>query len=59
MKKTSIRAETRLADEMKKVFGAKSRAETVRIELTELVAMSRFNSLLSKTAGKFSFAGRE
>lgn len=54
---TSIRLDTRLADEAAKVLGAKSRTEAVHIALREIVALKRFKDLMKKNAGKHSFAG--
>jgi Arc/MetJ family transcription regulator len=54
---TSIRLNTHLADEARKVLGAKSRTEAVHIALREIVALKRFKKLMSKYRGKLSFAG--
>ena len=54
---TSIRLDTRLADEAAKVLGAKSRTEAVHIALREILALKRFKKLMRKHAGKLSFAG--
>jgi Arc/MetJ family transcription regulator len=54
---TSIRLDTRLADEAAKVLGAKSRSEAVHIALREIVALKRFKHLMKKNAGKHRFAG--
>jgi Arc/MetJ family transcription regulator len=54
---TSIRLDTTLADEAKKLLGAKSRTEAVRVALREIVAMRRFKVLMKNNSGKFSFAG--
>lgn len=53
---TSIRLDTRLADEAKKLLGVKSRTEAVHVALRELVALKRFKSLMKKHGGKLSFA---
>jgi hypothetical protein len=42
---TSIRLDTRLADEAAKILGVKSRTEAVHIALTEIVALKRFKNL--------------
>jgi Arc/MetJ family transcription regulator len=55
--RTSIRLDTRLADEAKKLLRAKSRTEAVHVALRELVALKRFKALMKKNAGKLSFAG--
>jgi len=54
---TSIRLDTRLADEAAKVLGVKSRTEAVHIALREIVALKRFKELMRKNAGKHNFAG--
>ena len=54
---TSIRLDTRLADEAAKVLGAKSRTEAVHAALREMVALKRFKNLMRKNAGKLAFAG--
>ena len=54
---TSIRLDTNLADEARKVLGVKSRTEAVHVALREVVALKRFKALMKKHAGKFSFAG--
>ena len=53
---TSIRLDTRLADEAKKLLGVKSRTEAVHVALRELVALKRFKALMRKNEGKLSFA---
>jgi Arc/MetJ family transcription regulator len=57
VKMTSIRLDTRLAAEAAKIFGVKSRTETVHIALREIVALERFKNLMKKNAGKLSFDG--
>jgi Arc/MetJ family transcription regulator len=54
---TSIRLDTRLADEAVKVLRAKSRTEAIHVSLREIVALKRFKNLMRKNAGKLSFAG--
>ena len=54
---TSIRLDTKLADEAAKVLGVKSRTEAVHTALKEIVALQRFKKLMRKHAGKLSFAG--
>jgi len=54
---TSIRLDTALADEAKKVLGVKSRTEAVHVALREIVALRRFKQLMKKNAGKLRFAG--
>jgi len=53
---TSIRLDTRLADEAKKLLGVKSRTEAEHVALRELVALKRFKALMKKNEGKLSFA---
>jgi Arc/MetJ family transcription regulator len=45
---TSIRLDTHLADEVKKVLGVKSRTEAVLVALREIVALKRFMALKKK-----------
>lgn len=54
---TSIRLDTKLADEAAKVLGVKSRTEAVHVALREIVALKRFKDLMKKSAGKHKFAG--
>jgi len=54
---TSIRLDTRLADEAAKILGVKSRTEAVHVALREVVALKRFKDLMKKHGGKLSFAG--
>ncbi len=54
---TSIRLDTKLADEAKKLLGVKSRTEAVHVALRELVALKLFKALMKKHGGKLSFAG--
>jgi len=53
---TSIRLDTRLADEAKKLLGVNSRTEAIHVALRELVALKRFKALMKKNEGKLSFA---
>ncbi len=55
VKMTSIRLDTRLADNAMKVLGAKSRSEAVHIALREIVALKRFKELMLKHGGKLKF----
>ena len=57
MTMTSIRLDTKLADEAVKVLGAKSRTEAIHIALREVVALQRFKDLMTKNAGKLRFEG--
>lgn len=54
---TSIRLDTHLADEARKLLGVKSRTEAVHIALREIVALKRFKKLMSQYRGKLRFAG--
>ena len=54
---TSIRLDTKLADEAVRLLGAKSRTEAVHVALKEIVALKRFKKLLKKHEGKLTFAG--
>jgi Arc/MetJ family transcription regulator len=54
---TSIRLDTRLADEAVKVLGVKSRTEAVHVALREIVALKRFKKLMKKNSGKLNFSG--
>ena len=54
---TSIRLDTHLSDEAKKVLGAKTRTEAIHAALREVVALKRFKALMRKHAGKLPFAG--
>jgi Arc/MetJ family transcription regulator len=52
---TSIRLDTRMADEAAKVLGVKSRTEAVHLALREIVALKKFKSLMAKHGGKLTF----
>lgn len=54
---TSIRLDTHLADEAKKVLRVKSRTAAIHLALREIVALKRFKGLMKKNAGKLSFVG--
>jgi Arc/MetJ family transcription regulator len=54
---TSIRLDTRLADEAAEALGVKTRTEAVHLALREVVALKRFKQLMRKYSGKLSFAG--
>lgn len=56
---TSIRLDTELADEARKLLGVKSRTEAVHAALREVVALRRFKMLMKKNAGKLPFAGSD
>jgi Arc/MetJ family transcription regulator len=55
----SIRIDTNLADEAKKVPGAKSRSAAVQVALREIVDLKRFKELMKKNTGKLKFAGTD
>jgi Arc/MetJ family transcription regulator len=52
---TSIRLDTRLADEAAEILGVKSRTEAVHTALREIVALKKFQRLMTKHAGKLKF----
>lgn len=54
---TSIRLDTKLADEAVKVLGVKSRTEAVHTALKEVVALQKFKDLMTRNAGKLQFEG--
>lgn len=56
---TSIRLDTRLADEAARLLGARNRTEAVHIALREIVALKRFKDLMKKHGGKHRFAAHE
>ncbi|VBB47584.1 hypothetical protein TRIP_B50380 [uncultured Desulfatiglans sp.] len=58
-KVTSIRLDTRLADEAAKILGVKSRTEAIHVALREIVALQKFKALMARHAGKLSFEGMD
>lgn len=56
---TSIRLDTKLADEAVRALGVKSRTEAVHVALKEIVALKRFKDLMKKYEGKAFFAGSD
>lgn len=52
---TSIRLDTKLADDAVKVLGARNRSEAVHMALQEVVALKKFKELMSKHGGKMKF----
>jgi Arc/MetJ family transcription regulator len=52
---TSIRLDTKLADEAAKVLGVKSRTEAVHAALREVIALKKFKNLMTKHVGKLTF----
>ncbi len=55
VKMTSIRLDTKLADDAVKALGARNRSEAVHMALREVVALKRFKELMSKYGGKLKF----
>ncbi len=55
VKMTSIRLDTKLADDAVRALGAKSRSEAVHIALREVVALKKFKELMVKHGGKMKF----
>lgn len=56
---TSIRLDTKLADEAAEALGVKTRTEAVDLALKEIVALKRFKDLLIQNGGKGQFAGSD
>ena len=56
---TSIRLDTKLADEAVRVLGVKSRTEAVHMALKEIIGLKRFKELMIKNGGKMKFAGSD
>jgi Arc/MetJ family transcription regulator len=57
VKLTSIRLDTKLADEAVRVLRVKSRTEAVHMALKEIIGLKRFKALMKKYEGKATFAG--
>ena len=55
VKMTSIRLDTKLADDAVKVLGASNRSEAVHMALREVVALKKFKLLMAKYGGKLEF----
>jgi Arc/MetJ family transcription regulator len=53
---TSIRLDTKLADEAVRALGVKSRTEAVHIALKEIVRLKGFKKLMKENEGKLTFA---
>lgn len=53
---TSIRLDTKLADEAVRVLGVKSRTEAVHMALKEIIGLKRFKDLMRGSEGKLKFA---
>ncbi|MGD0158423.1 MAG: type II toxin-antitoxin system VapB family antitoxin [Terracidiphilus sp.] len=56
---TSIRLDTKLADEVKKALGVKTRTEAVHLALREIAGNRRFKNVVKKYEGKLKFAGHD
>lgn len=56
---TSIRLDTKLADEAAEALGVKTRTEAVNLALKEIVALKRFKDVLIQYGGKGEFAGSD
>jgi Arc/MetJ family transcription regulator len=56
---TSIRLDTKLADQAVHALGAKSRTEAVHIALKEIVRLKGFKKLMKEYGGKGTFAGSD
>jgi Arc/MetJ family transcription regulator len=54
---TSIRLDTKLADEAVRLLGAKSRTEAIHMALQEIVKLKQFKKLMKDFRGKATFAG--
>lgn len=54
---TSIRLDTKLADEAMRALGVKTRTEAVHMALQEVVGNQRFKDVVRKSEGKLKFAG--
>jgi Arc/MetJ family transcription regulator len=52
---TSLRLDTRLADEAARVLGVKSRTEAVHAALREVVALKKLKALMARHGGKMRF----
>jgi Arc/MetJ family transcription regulator len=59
VKLTSIRLDTKLADEAVRVLGVKSRTEAVHVALKEIIGLKRFKKLMKEYGGKGTFAGHD
>jgi len=56
---TSIRLDTKLADEVKKALGVKTRTEAVHLALREIAGNQRYKKVIKKYEGKLKFAGHD
>lgn len=55
LKMTSIRLDTKLADDAARVLGVKNRSEAVHMALREIVALKKFKDLMISHGGKLKF----
>jgi len=55
VKMTSIRLDTKLADDAVKALGARNRSEAVHMALHEVVALKKFKEIMSKYGGRLKF----
>ena len=55
VKMTSIRLDTKLADDAARVLGVKNRSEAVHMALREIVALKKFKDLMAAHGGKLKF----
>jgi Arc/MetJ family transcription regulator len=53
---TSIRLDKKLADEVKRALGVKTRTEAVHVALREIAGNRRFKAVVKKYEGKLKFA---
>jgi Arc/MetJ family transcription regulator len=53
---TSIRLDTKLADEAAEVLGVKTRTEAIHTALREVLARKKFQKLMTRNARKLTFA---
>jgi Arc/MetJ family transcription regulator len=56
---TSIRLDTKLADEAVRGLGVKSRTEAVHVALKEIIGLKRFKELMVECGGKGQFAASD
>ena len=56
-KLTSIRLDTKLADDAVRVLGVQNRSEAVHVALREVTAQRKFKRLMKRYAGKLQFKG--
>jgi len=56
---TSIRLDTKLADDAVRALGVSSRTEAVHVALREIVGNRQFKDVIKKHEGKLPFAGSD